>query len=110
MSRIALAGKAYVERANIAGAQETINLYAESNGNDPQAPTPFTYYPTPGSTSITQGIVDKARCTYRTSIGGAFVVIGPNVYNLTIGYALVLIGNIPDNQSQVYIADNGHVA
>jgi hypothetical protein len=110
MSRIALAGKAYVERANIAGAQETINLYAESNQNDPQAPTPFTYYPTPGSTAITQGIVDKTRCTYRTSIGGSFVAIGPNVYNLTVGYALVLIGNVPNNQSQVYIADNGQVA
>lgn len=110
MPRVELAGKAYVERAGIAGAQETINLYAENNQSDGSAPTPFTYYPTPGSVSITQGLVAKARCTYRTSIGGSYVVIGPNVYNLTIGYALVLVGNIPDNQSQVYIADNGQVA
>lgn len=110
MSRISLAGKAYVERSPIAGAQETVNLYAESNGDDPHAPSPFTYYQTPGSTSITQGIVNKTRCAYRTSIGTAYVVIGPNVYNLTVGNALVLIGNIPDNQSQVYIADSGLVA
>lgn len=110
MSRIPLAGKAYVERSGIASNQECINLYAESNADDEQAPTPFTYYPTPGATSISQGIVARVRCSYRTSIGGSFVVIGPNVYNFTAGYALVLIGNIPDNQSQVYIADNGQVA
>lgn len=110
MSRIPLGGRAYVGRSVIANAQETINLYAESNGDDPQAPVPVTYYQTPGITKITQGIVNKVRCTYRTSTGKAYVVIGPNVYNLTIGNALVLIGNIPDNQSQVYIADSGLVA
>lgn len=110
MSRIPLAGRAYVERSGIANAQEAINLYAESNSDDPEAPVPITYYQTPGSTSIVQGIVNKVRCTYRTSIGSSFVVIGPNVYNLTTGYALVLVGNIPDNQSQVYMADNGLVA
>lgn len=109
MSRVPLAGKAYVERSGIANAQETVNLYAESNQDDPQAPTPFTYYPTPGSTALAQGIVDKIRCSYRTSTGLAYIVIGPNVYNLNIN-ALVLIGNIPDNQSQVYMADNGAVA
>lgn len=109
MSRIPLAGAAYVERAGIAGNSETVNLYAESNANDPQAPTPFTYYHTPGSTALAQGIVGKARCTYRTSKGQGYVVIGPNVYILNIN-VLLKIGTIPDNQSQVYMADNGSVA
>ena len=109
MSRIPLAGAAYVERSGIANAQECVNLYAESNAADAQAPTPFTYYPTPGSTTLTQDIQEKVRCSYRCSTGQAFVVVGPNVYNLN-GNALVLVGNIPDNQSQVYMADSGTVA
>jgi hypothetical protein len=108
MARIALAGAAYVERSGISSNQECVNLYAESNAADPQAPAPFTYYPTPGSTLITQGIQEKVRCTYRTSTGKAYVVIGPNVYILNFN-ALLQIGVIPDNQSQCYMADNGSV-
>ncbi len=111
MSRIPLTGRAYVERSGIAGNQETINLYAESNADDPQAPTPITYYPTPGLILLaTPAILAKARCTYRTSIGTAYVVIDTQVYFLAANYALILVGTIPSKLSQVYMADNGSVA
>lgn len=109
--RVPLVGKSYFERSVIASAQKTINLYAEIN--DKGAPVPVTYYPTPGTSLIATPDADKqakARCTYRTSIGTAYVVIGPIVYSLQVNGALVFIGNIPDRPSQVYIADNGLAA
>lgn len=110
MPRVALTGRAYQERTPISGAQETINLFAESNNDDPGAPVPITYYPTPGTVSF--GAVDlvdqsKCRCTYRTSVGTAYTVIGSKVYSVQINGGLVFIGNVADRPSQVYMADNG---
>ena len=118
MPRAPLIGNAYQERSIIAGAQETINLYAEFNGNDngadPVAPTPFTYYPTPGTQNFgaPSDPVDYARnrCTYRTSIGTAYTVIGPKVYSVQPSGALVFIGAIVDRPSQIIMADNGLAA
>lgn len=109
MSRLPLLGKAYYEKSVIANAFETENLYAEINDN--AAPCPKTYYPTPGTTLVsTPNTAAKARCTYRTSIGTAYVVIGPTVYFLATNGALVFVGSIPDRASQVIMADNGLVA
>lgn len=110
MSRIPLTGRAYVERSVIANAQETINLYGEVNTDDPAAPVQVTYYPTPGTESFaTLDEVDQAenRCTYRTSIGTAYSVIGSKVYSVQTSGALVFVGNIADRPSQVIMADNG---
>jgi hypothetical protein len=106
-----LNGKAYVGRSVIADAQETINLYGELNTADSGAPVPITYYQTPGSTLVsTPNTPDKNRCTYRTSLGTAFTVIGGGVYFVATNNALVYVGGIPNLQSQVYMADNGLVA
>lgn len=108
--RVPLIGRAYQERSPIANAQETVNLYGESNENDLSAPTQITYYQTPGTISFaTPEIVDqnKNRCTYRTSIGTAYTVIGPKVYSVQTNGALVFVGSIADRPSQVYMADNG---
>lgn len=108
MARLPLNGRAYQERSVIASAQKTINLYAESNQDDPAAPTPFTYYRTPGLDLLSTPLNPaKCRCTYRTSKGGAYVVVGTNVYFLAVNNALVFVGSIPDRASQVYMADNG---
>lgn len=110
MARVPLIGRAYQERSPIANAQETVNLYAESNEGDPGAPVPVTYYLTPGTIGFaTPDLVDRAknRCTYRTSIGTAYTVIGPKVYSVQTNGALVFVGNIADRPSQVYMADNG---
>lgn len=109
MSRIPLTGKAYNGTSVIANAQKTINLYGEYT-DDQQAPTPFTYYQTPGLDLIaTPNLPAKCRCSYRTSKGTAYVVVGPTVYFLATNGALVFVGSIADRQSQVYIADNGLV-
>lgn len=110
MSRIPLIGRAYQERSVIAGAQETVNLVAENNADDPTAPAPVSYYLTPGTLGFaTPNIVDqtKNRCTYRTSIGTAYTVIGPKVYSVQANGGLVFVGSITDRPSQVYMADNG---
>ena len=111
--RIPLNGKAYQERSVIASAQETVNWYAELNTADSGAPVPITYYPTPGQIAFAapaQANQGKNRCTYRTSKGTAYTVIGPQVYFVSINGALTLIGVIGDNPSQVYMSDNGLVA
>lgn len=106
--RIPLDGKAYQETSVIANAQETINLYAELNTPDSGAPVPITYYPTPGLDLLsTPNNAGKVRCSYRTSIGTAYVVIGPSIYFLATNNALVFVGSIPDRPEQVYMADNG---
>lgn len=108
MPRISLVGKPYWGRSVIASGQECVNLFAESNAGDPQAPSPITYYPTPGTSLFSDsGFARNVRCTYRTSTGTAYVVIGPNVYFLDNVNHLNLIGFIGDNPSQVYMADNG---
>lgn len=109
MPRIALVGAPYQGQSKIASAQRCVNLYAESNAGDPQSPVPITYYLTPGTRLHAQvPLIDKpVRCTYRTSKGTAYVVIGEKVYFLASNKALIEIGTITDRPSQVYMADNG---
>lgn len=107
MPQLNLLGQPYTGRSIIASAQRSVNLYAEKN-TDPQAPTPYTYYPFPGcelfSTPLNPGI---CRCTYRTSKGTAYAVVGPTVYLVQSNGNMLFVGNIPDRASQVYMADNG---
>lgn len=110
MSRIPLLGGAYRDRSAIASTQQTVNLYAEQNTNQ-QAPAPFTYYQTPGSTLFaTPPVPAKCRCSYRTTLGTAFAVIGVNIYFVSPNGAMILVGTIADRPSQVSISDNGLVA
>lgn len=106
MPAVNLLGQPYAGKSLIAGGQQAINLYAEAN--DKSAPVPISYYQFPGleqiATPLNEGV---ARCTYRTSIGTAYVVIGPTVYLLQTNNNLVFVGSIPDRASQVYMADNG---
>lgn len=109
MSRVPLLGGAYRDRSPIASAQETINLYPEKNTNV-QAPSPVTHYLTPGTVLFgTPAVPDNCRCTYRTTLGTAYTVIGVNIYAVQINGAMVFIGAIPDRDSQVVMADNGLV-
>ena len=104
--RLALTGKPYTSKSIIASSQRMVNLYAEIN-DDPQAPSPITLYPTAGTTLFgTPTNPDNTRCTYRTSLGTAYVVIGPTVYFLASNGAMVFVGSIPDRASQVIMADN----
>lgn len=112
MTRVQVLGSAYSGKSIIASGQETVNLYGEVNVADSEEPTPVTYYPTPGSSLYAQNnpiFEAKVRGAYRTSIGTAYVVIGPRVYVVTVANTLIFIGTIADRPSQIYFSDNGIV-
>lgn len=111
MSRLPLIGQPYSGKSGIASAQRCVNLYGESNKSDPQAASPFTWYPTAGTTLFgTPANAGKARCTYRTSIGTAYEVVQSTVYFVSANGNLNFVGSIPDKPSQCIMADNGLVA
>jgi hypothetical protein len=106
--RVELISSAYDGKSIIASGQECVNLYAEINEKDPQAPAKVTYYPTPGTILyVDPDFARTARGCYNTSIGTAYYVVGPNVYYVLSDQTVVLIGNIADRLSQVYMVDNG---
>lgn len=106
--RVPLLAGAYQARSVIASAQRCVNLYPESNQADPQSPVPITHYPTPGLVLRAQTTNNAPiRGMYRTSLGTAYIVSGANVYFVAADLSLILVGNIPDNPTQVYFADNG---
>lgn len=108
MARIELISSAYAGRSVIASGQECVNLYAEINQADPQAPAQVTYYPTPGTVLyVDPNFARSARGAYTTSIGTSYYVVGPNVYYVLNNQTVVLVGNIADRLSQVYMVDNG---
>lgn len=108
--RIELISTPYDGKSIIASGQECVNLYAEINDKDPQAPAKVTYYPMPGSVLYADpNFLRGARGSYRTSIGTAYYVVGPNVYFLNSAGVLIFIGAIADRASQIIFADNGIV-
>lgn len=116
MPRIPLVSAPYAGQSLIASGQERVNLYAEvSASTDPQAPVPITEYLTPGTSLFYKtNINTKVRGEYRTSIGTAYCVVGPNVFYIayspiTNTAVLILIGSIADTPTQVYFKDNGLV-
>lgn len=106
--RIPLISTAYAGKSIISSGQECVNLYGEIVAkNDPQAPTPITYYQTPGTLLFSDPAVrTKVRGCYRTSIGTSYFCVGPNIYLLFADGTTVLIGIIADTPSQVYFKDN----
>lgn len=109
MARLNLLGGAYQALSVIANAQRCVNLYQESNPAG-DTPTPITHYPTPGLDLLATGpLVTVVRCTYRSSNGQAYAVIGPNVYLVNAGWSLVQIGVITNLSTPVVMGDNGLV-
>ena len=107
--RLNLDGHPYTSRSIIASNQRRINLYGEQN-KDPQAPVPYTEYPTPGSTLFgTPNVEGSSRGFYRTSLNTAYEVIGTNLYFLASNGAMVLVGTVTDRPSQIIMSDNGIV-
>jgi hypothetical protein len=110
MTRLALTSIAYSGRGLIASGQEQVNVYAEVNEGDPEAPVQISYYPTPGSILFASpNFLKKARGSYETSTGVGYYIVGQNVYVLTTINTLIFIGAIADRQSQIYFSDNGLV-
>jgi hypothetical protein len=109
--RIELISSAYDGKSIIASGQERVNLYAEINSRDPQAPAKVTEYPTPGTELYCTPPIgaDNSRGCYRTSLGTAFYVVGPSVYFVSSTGVLIFIGAIADRESQISFSDNGIV-
>lgn len=109
MTRLALVSAPYSGQSVISSGQERVNLYAETNAKtDAQAPVPVTEYPTPGTTLFSNpNVITKVRGEYRTSVGTAYYVVGPNVYYLVSDGTSILVGSIANSPSQVYFKDNG---
>lgn len=112
MARFPLISAAYAGKSVISSGQECVNLYAEFVGNiDPQAPTPMTYYLTPGTSLFgkNEEYVFPSRGSYRTSRGTAYYVVGQQVYYVGSNGSLTVIGIIADRPSLVKMKDNGLV-
>lgn len=105
--KIALTGGMYQARSALASAQRCVNLYPEKNA--PEAPYPFTYYPTPGLTELIAGTGATHRCAYVASNGQFFEVIGPTVYYTAPGWVRAPLGNIQAGTTTVSMSDNGLV-
>lgn len=108
MPRVNLLGEPYAGQSLIASGQQAINLYAESNKEAGQAPAPITYYQFPGTELFGEPLnPNVSRCTYRTSIGTVYSVVGSSVYQILNNGAMIFVGSIADRPSQVYMYDNG---
>ena len=108
--RVELISTPYDGKSVIASGQECVNLYAEINDKDPQAPAKVTYYPMPGSVLYSDPNFERnARGSYRTSIGTGYYVVWTNVNFLNSTGVLIFIGAIADRASQIIFADNGIV-
>lgn len=110
MAEIPLLGGAYQARSIIASNQRSINLFPEINDKSSQAPFPFTHYQTPGLTVLLASVIYGAvRCTYTSSKGKLYVVIGQNVYYIAQGWNATLLGTIASSGNPVSMRDNGDV-
>jgi hypothetical protein len=104
--KVALTSGAYKAKSVIANAQRCINLYPEQNPQD--APFPYTFYPTPGTTLLgTPPTPDVGRGLYTDSQGNLYAVIGANVYYISPNWNFTLVGSIVRALTPVSMADNG---
>ena len=109
--KIALTQGAYQTKSIIASAQRCINLYQEKNPED--SPFPITHYLTPGLDQLSTGTslsnVAQVRCTFRTSTGLLYVVIGTTVYYVDPAFVFTSLGTIDSGTNPVSMQDNGLV-
>jgi hypothetical protein len=106
MPKIALQGGSYEAKSIIANLQRCLNLYPEKNPED--AESPFTYYPTPGLTLLTDGPeVAPWRGLYRASDQKLYGVIANKLYVISESWTFTLIGTLNSRKNPVSIQDNG---
>lgn len=106
--QIPLIGASYEARSVIASAQRCINLYPEINPESAQATFPVTHYETPGLYLLKNiAEADTVRCTYRTSNGYLYVVVGHTIYYINSAWGVTHIGTIASSTTPVYMQDNG---
>lgn len=105
MPRVALLTASYVARSKKASNQRCVNLYPELNPQD--APSPTTFYGTPGYTVWdTIPGTGAVRLLYVSSKGIFFSVRGSQVFRLQNGN-WVACGSLGTTDGRVVGADNG---
>lgn len=111
MARVLLSGGAYQSRSIIASAQESINLFPESNPAESDPPVPVTHYPTPGLRLLSAGSLTQiVRGLYTTSTGELFCVEGSAVFAIASDWSRTQVGTItPDRRTPISMSDNGQV-
>lgn len=109
MARIDLLTGANLTRSVIAAtATRSVNIYGEKNLDG--APTPFTYYMTPGLvTLIDPGGAEASRCAYRATNGQLFECVGSTIYYTDSSFVRHSLGSIAAGSTMVSMADNGIV-
>jgi len=108
MARIPLTGGAYTARSVIANAQRSVNLYAERNGEQDEAPAPVTHYPCPGLTLLTQPSGSRWRGLYFSTVGFLFGVLDQTLYRINQDWTLLVLGTVlGGGNSPVSMTDNG---
>lgn len=108
MTRIPLLSGSYSARSVIASSQRNVNLFAEINPQTAQTPEPVTHYQTPGLNLLIPGNgISPVRCTYRSSKGDLYRVVGGGVYYVNSAFDEQLIGTISTGTTPVSMKDNG---
>jgi hypothetical protein len=112
MAQLPLIGGYRVARSAIADTQRCTNLYPERN-REPDAPDPYTLYPTPGLTAV--GAVPEAgtwRGLYTATNRKLYGVLNQNVYYIDANWVATPIGGplTAPAQTPVKFADNGQNA
>ena len=106
MARVQLTGGYYRARSLIAGAQRCVNLYPEKN--EPDSPTTFTDYPTPGLRLLANPpVTGPARGIYTASSGNLYYACGNALYFVDSGWTFALIGTLATSAGMVSMWDNG---
>lgn len=103
--RVQLTIGAYTARSVIAEAQRSVNLYAERNPADAEAP--FTYYNAPGLAALGASPNAPGRCLYWANNNTLYYVAGSTVYSVSSSWVLTNLGSISTTAGIVSMADNG---
>lgn len=103
--RVPLTIGAYTARSVIASAQRSVNLYAEKNPADAEAP--FTYYNAPGLSPLGTSPAAPGRGLYWANNGTLYYVAGDAVYSVSSDWEMTQLGTIGTTTGIVSMADNG---
>jgi hypothetical protein len=105
VSRIPLIGGAYQARSIIASAQRSLNIFAEQNPQD--SPTPFSYYPCPGTRLLGASPNNAGwRGLYAATNNKLYGVSGNTVYAIGSDWSFSSIGTIGTSSGVVSMDDN----
>lgn len=96
---------AYKSRALSVDAQRCINLYPAAN--PPDAPFPFTHFPTPGLITLSTATTSGFRALYRSTDNQLFAIVGNTIYSISNTWVFTVITTVVTTNGPVEMLDNG---